>query len=645
LHRLKELGYNINYNQLNNFINQNFQAINSEKLIDALGYYYLNLNPNKNNNDQDIIKTIHSILSHPETISATSIRKYNLPSPKVRLLGIKTADASDSPFCSTAFKSTLGFFNDIGEIPIFNVIASGANAIVTASCDGSDNFSQEFAKINARLDEINNKLDGIDSNLRKFNEEWRQAKVKDYNAKLDTTINNISTTLDSYYYSLNNGKASKNVLEVFIKNAGGIENAKKNPLFNTNVELLANSSANIVNLYKNMLVSSNDVRNYLDAICSNSSSMPNEVIATRLWCSYRILEINSKLQFVSNSVENFFTDFNKVLPSYPKMAILTQATIDQNNRQIKDNFDPKAINYITNLLYGFNQTLLNNIKKIPDCKLKDKVNIDKWYDVGAASGQSPYITISCYGNSGAKDLITSKYYYQKQDKSIDTEVINVLGVLIPKNALSIGRETFQLLQCDNAKTIKKDPSTISGFYEVPKNVVINDTLDFTKTSLYPTLGKNITTRNSTNYDYWNFVTDKINPNSLNLKVMYPMAYYWAVAKAANGASNPIRTIMRTTYEQNGIAYGYIWANNIKLYRYINSTDEFFYSMSMECITNDCRIDNSNQTQLSIFLGSPIGNGDVQISFVGTQLHIINSKMPGSYYYINNKLYINNKQAF
>jgi hypothetical protein len=664
INKMRTLGLVVNYNNVIKFINQNFNDVSSDRIIDALGFYYLHHLQDKMSDDKFIRELYvninsnnsleHQKLSLPILNSkSNNLRTYSQANYRTNGVGNFNSVASASPFCSNGFSNSMDLFDaSFTLIPFMSIITNGAKTIAGFSCDDSGNgFSAEFSQINAKLDEINNKLDVISADIAKFNQEWRQDKINAYNSNLERSINQISTVLDSYYYSLApQTKIGKTVLADFIKQKGGLANAEADPKFKTNTDELVKNSVDLVNLYKNLTVDSQNISDYLDKICSNPDTMPTEVIATRLWCNYRIIEIYSKLKFTTTAVENFYTDFNQIYPAKPGMAILTTADINKVQQQIEV-FTPKKYPYTKNILEGLNVNLVNNIKQISSCTVDNMPNIERWQ--GKGSSKSPYIVVKCYSNkegNSFKDLITSKYYYiNSKTNSTEANVINVLGVLVPKqffqNASDKGtfNETNWLDQSSFQSRAKNDSSIISGNYYAPISTAVNNNNGLnTASSFVPTSAGSINfSRDNKNYQASEFVPQISDiANSLNFRVSYPLAYYWGNSSANSGFSHHSFIFMRTLHE----GYGYVWLNRAKLYREWQPIgDMFYYQTVMQCMTYDCRASNDPLRQLIM---EHDATKPVKIGFKGTANDMTNSdsQRVGTYY-TNNKLYINDKQAF
>jgi hypothetical protein len=665
INKMRSLNLTVNYDNIINFIDKNFDDVSFDKVIDALGFYYLHYLQDSINEDKFInelylkINSTDSIEHQKLTLPVLKTKQNNLNTFSqnnnfiVRMNNPYTPKIS-SIFCFSKFQATMDLINAVNfsNVPALGIITGLFKAVADISChNAAVNFSTELNKINAKLDETNGKLDIISSDIGKFNQEWRQGKVNTYNSHVEKSINQIATLLDSYYFSLSSHKLNKNILEDFVIAKGGIEKAKQDPIFSANINRLVNNSVNLINLYKNMPVDSQNIRDYLNEICNNPDTIPTEVIATRLWCDSHLLEVYTKLKVTATTVENFYTDFNQVFKSYPGMAILTKADINRVEQQI-EKFSPDNYPYIVNILDGLDPNLVNNIKSIPACTVNNMPNIEKWQ--AKATSKSPYIVVKCYGNKEDnifKDLIASKYYYlNTKTNTTDSNVINVLGVLAPKqffqntdDAITFN-QTNWLNQSNCEFKVGRDDSIISGNYYVPITTVVNNVNKFnvTSSSIFPSANSNYFIRDGKTYYVFEFVPQPSDiVNSIKLRVSYPRAYYWLRSPSNYcGFSSHSFILMRTIYE----GYGYVWLNRVRLYRNweING-DTFYYQTFLQCMTYDCKTSADQLKQLVMEYDS---TKPVKISFRGVANEMTSNinQFMGTYY-TNNKLYINDKQAF
>jgi hypothetical protein len=323
----------------------------------------------------------------------------------------------------------------------------------------------------------------------------------------------------------------------------------------------------------------------------------------------------------ADAVEGSFADYKKTFgaEASAKFATLDAPTIKNTNAQI-DKFIPKNAFY--DPLAGLDKNLVANIKAIPACNIKDEnqkdiTQITAWYGPNSSVGANPYITTTCFGNTGKgrghttdfTDQITANYYYQEPNaKTIDAEVVNVLGVLVPKrffkdhNSDNFAHTNWVNQSNPSNNASGGDDITVSGKYFVNLTTAINNqnsgypsTISPANNSIFVDAKVVKVSRNNTQYDR-NLSMPQL-PSSiagaLELKTSFQQADWWGNVSSDGEFSNNFYTYMRTLDEKN---VGYVWAIKNDMNRYYvtrYASNYFSFRMQLLCMTNDCKSDTGS----------------------------------------------------
>ncbi len=650
----------------------------------ALGDYYLDFLGNSTNDSAVIKELVKQVSSNkPLLINPQSTRVVNQDKPMVKGTNFaqkgvqsgKSAQAEEetgaNPLCSAGFKSSMDFvtsaLNSLVPIPGLALFTKGAGTVADIACpSGSTDYSASFTEINAKLDALAKDLALAYAEIKEFRDEWRNAEIGTYiTNNLTNNTNAIDTIIRSYYIDLlkTPGKDGKvhDSLESLAASYGGVEQAMKNKAFKEKVDKFVENSATIVTDYKNMVNNSDKAKSFLDLRCGNYSTMPKEIIATRLECNYSVLEIYTKLRVTADVVESSFADYKKTFGAEASggFATLDDATITSTNAAI-DKFIPKTALY--DPLAGLDKNLIANIKATSACNIRDKemskdiTQITAWYGPNSPAGTSPYITTTCFGNiedgrvgdkitSDFKDQITSNYHYiNPNTKTVDAEVINVLGVLVPKrfftdhNSDAFAHTDWerQSVEVENPK----DGDTISRKYFVNQTTAINNnssgyptTVVLRANSIFPNTNGIHIKRDGKDYERKLFTP--LFPSSvagaLELQTMFYLADYWGNSSSTTGYSNNLYTYMRTLDENN---VGRVWVIKNDMNRdYVPQYAKFYFSFRMQllCMTNDCKSDTG-----SLIYDKGLSAADTKISFT-------NGKNGSQF--LDSKLEVNGKTGF
>lgn len=663
----------------------------------ALGDYYLDFLGSSTNDSAVIKELVKQVGSNkPLLINPQSTRVVNQDKPMVKgtnfakkgVQSVKGAQAEEgtgaNPLCSAGFKSSMDFASSLlqflayAPIPGIDLFFKGAGAVADSACpSGGADYSANFTEINAKLDALANNLAATYAEIKEFRDEWRNAEIGTYiEGNLKGNTNAIETNIDSYYIGLlkipgKDGKVHPS-LESLVASYGGVDQAMKNKIFKEKIDAFVSNSAAIATAYKNMTNGSKPAKDFLDLRCKNYATMPKEIIATRLECNYRVLDIYTKLRVSADMVESSFADYKKTFGAEASgaFATLNTATIQSTNAAI-DKFIPK--NALYDPLAGLDKNLVANIKAIPACNTKDEkqkdiTQITAWYGPNSPAGANPYITTTCFGNMEDtkvgtkvvdvfKDQITANYYYQEPNtKTVDAEVVNVLGVLVPKrffkgNNSDSFAHTSWMNQSNPQVYASGDASSISGKYFVNLTTAINDqnsgypsTTSPANNTILPSARAINVSRNNKEYTRNLYVPQF--PSSvagaLDLKTSFQLADYWGSSSSNSGFSNNFYTYMRTLDENN---IGYVWAIKNDMYReWQPSNDMFYFRASLLCMTNDCKV-NSAASSLVFNKGVSL-DADTTITFTGDEhLNTNSDSQVVNRWYDNTKLYVNGKTGF
>jgi hypothetical protein len=652
----------------------------------ALGDYYLDFlgsNTDDTSTIKELAKQINSnepLLINPKSTRVTSqgkpvVLKSNKSNAAPK--GVQSAENAQetSPFCSKEFKSSMDLLSFV-PIPGMDLLIKGATTTADFACGPQDDYTGNFAEINAKLGEIAQSLAKMNNLFVDFMDETRAKDVGLYiDGNLKTNTNQIDTDL-GYYFGLlkvkgGDGKVHSS-LEALAASYGGVDQALlKSNDFKDKTTLLANKSSEIITNYKNMVSGSEAALGFLNSRCKTSSMMPKDVIATRLECNYRILDIYTKLSVSAEAVQRVFADYQKTFGAKKPASMLDlDASVIKNINQQIDLFKPEKAFF--DPLGGLDTALVNNIKAIPACNVKnedkkDITQITAWYDGtgvlqdGKGKKVKPYITTRCFGNSEGgvlKDQITANYNYQDPNdaKIVDTEVVNVLGVLVPKRFFKDHNSdnfahTSWIKQSNPQVYASGDSSSISGKYFVNLKTAINNqnsgytnTVSPANNSMFADTKLVKVSRNNTQYDR-NLSMPQF-PSSiagaLELKTSFQLADYWGSSSSTSGYSNNFYTYMRTLDENN---IGYVWAIKNDMYReWQPSNDMFYFRTSLLCMTNDCKV-NSTASSL-VFDKGVSSDADTTIAFTGDEhLNTNSDNQVVDKWYDNTKLYLNGKTGF
>ncbi len=657
----------------------------------ALGDYYLDFLGSSTNDSAVIKELVKQVGSNkPLLINPQSTRVVNQDKPMVKgtnfaqkgVQSVKSVQSDNkiiNPLCHAGFQSSMTFAGSAltlttAAIPGVAVLYQGLVAVLDSTCpSGGTDYSASFTEMNAKLDALANDLAAAYAEIKDFRDEWRNAEIGTYERNLKSNTNVIETYIDSYYLGLLKipGKDGKvhDSLESLVASYGGVDQAMKNKFFKEKIDKFVSGSPTIAIAYKDMTNGSKSAKDFLDLRCKNYTTMPKEIIATRLECNYRVLDIYSKLRVYADMVELSFADYKKTFGAKASgtFATLDATTIKSTNDAI-NKFIPKDALY--DPLAGLDKNLVANIKAIPTCNTKDEkqkdiTQITAWYGPNSAVGANPYITTTCFGNmedgrnennniiNVFKDQITANYYYiNPNTKTVDAEVVNVLGVLVPKrffkdrNSDGFAQQVLWRNQSDRGyETTDGDDMTISGKYFVNQTTAINDqnsgypsTVSLANNTILPQARVINVPRNNKNYTRNLYVPQF--PSSvagaLELKTSFQLADYWGSAPERKGYSNSFYTYMRTLDENN---IGYVWAVKTQMHRDLPSGptgDKFFFRQSLLCMTNDCKVDNN----YNLAFNKGMLKTDTTIDFSG----VYTDRLGGGWYE-NSKLEVNGKTGF
>lgn len=648
----------------------------------ALGDYYLDFLGSSTNDSAVIKELVKQVSSNkPLLINPQSTRVVNQDKPMVKgtnfaRKGVQSESTAANPLCSAGFKSSMDFVSSALDylayvpIPGLAILTKGANVIVDTACPskGTD-YTASFTEINAKLDALADNLALAYAEIKEFRDEWRNTEIGNYIANnLTNNTNTISTVIQSYYIDLLKvpGKDGKihNSLESLVASYGGLDKAMKNKTFKDKVDVFVDNSASVVTAYKNMVNNSDQAKNFLNQRCGNYSAMPKEIIATRLECNYKVLEIYTKLRVTADAVEGSFADYKKTFgaEASAKFATLDAPTIKNTNAQI-DKFIPKNAFY--DPLAGLDKNLVANIKAIPACNIKDEnqkdiTQITAWYGPNSSVGANPYITTTCFGNTGKgsghttdfTDQITASYYYQEPNaKTVDAEVVNILGVLVPKrffkdhNSDNFAHTNWVNQSNPSNNASGGDDITVSGKYFVNLTTAINNQNSGYPSTISPANNSmladtKIIKISRNNKERIRNLSMPQFPSSvagaLELKTSFPLADYWGNSSDTTGYSHNFYTYMRTLDENN---IGYVWAVKNDMHRDRGDNighDDFSFRQSLLCMTNDCKV---NSDTSSLVFNKGMLPTDTTINFKGVERKMLYGWEEDS------KLYVNGKTGF
>lgn len=656
----------------------------------ALGDYYLDFLGSSTNDSAVIKELVKQVGSNkPLLINPQSTRVVNQDKPMVkgtnfaqkRVQSVKGAQAEEegaNPLCSEGFKSSMDFasstlgFLAYAPIPGVDLFFKGASAVLSSTCpspSSSENYAASFTEMNAKLDALANDLAAAYAEIKEFRDEWRSTEIVTY---IDNTLkpntNAIDTITQSYYIDLLKipGKDGKvhDSLESLAASYGGVDQAMKNTTFKDKVDEFVKGSNTVVTDYKNMVSGSDNAKRFLDLRCKNYTTMPKEIIATRLECNYRALEIYTKLRVTADIVESSFADYKKTFgaKASDKLATLDATTIKSTNDAI-NKFIPKDALY--DPLAGLDKNLITNIKAIPACNTKgenqkDITQITAWYGPYSPAGANPYITTTCFGNveeekvgdkpaGSFKDQITANYYYiNPNTKAVDAEVVNVLGVLVPKRFFkedNFARTNWVNQSHPSNNASGGDDITISGKYFVNQTTAVNDQNPGYPSTISPANNTILASARAikvprNNKEYIRNLYVPQFPSSvagaLELKTSFQLADYWSNSPATTGYSYFFYTYMRTLDENN---IGYVWAIKNDLHRDrgdVIGRDDFSFRQSLLCMTNDCKV---NSDASSLVYNKGMLPTDTTINFKGVERKMLYGWEEDS------KLYVNGKTGF
>lgn len=571
-------------------------------------------------NGQDLnkalIATTNELLSGKKLVltsrSVTQLKTVALASVAPSSMMLKDGNVAETVFCGAGFKSAMGIFGSISgfSMPWVGVISSVINGVTGSACPsgGGTDYSAQFDKITAQLNEISNQISALNTTVKGMRQDTLWNQIATNSQEYEKRDNDINGWVNNYFDVLKikgkDGRIHAN-LKSLVDSYGGTKQALTNsPIKAALTNLLSNSQTTLKNPV--LFLSSNNVGGInsqlttnIQKMCGSSKDITGDALTLRAWCNLINIQVYSTNKILATALATIVPDVQATYsetngdPVYAQLPTTTD--ISSYNASIDSYYDPQkfSIEYIKN-----SELPKQMISDIAESAGKFKCMINEWYP------NESYLLTTCNSNGVA---VKSKYYYKQKDGTVDSEVMNVMGVFVPKRFFHGGEGgsygnndafpwlewSFPALDSVNATNACGSSSCwddlwFEYYLNVPKNVV---------TSYY---GTDLSTINTDTIASMNYSIDykrndkpytrsvlaktdaKSDSNKDMLLTKFYAADYWGFR------DNDIFSFMRYT---DNLGYSHVWTMRNK---FKNNTGGSNYVViiaetSMQCMTNDCSL--------------------------------------------------------
>lgn len=629
LSKIRTINSKITYNRVDNdIVTTSLNATPYQELAD----YYLDLMGNAKDNTQQEIKVIHALIAQfakNKSIPANSdsqrltknqpvmVKNSQLVTKKIALKSspsVRSAppgENQDSPLCAESLKTAM---DGLSMIPMIgDVIKVAATTARDASCpsgdaDIKDYMANQFSRVNVKLGEIKTQLTGLENQLKGFEQKYNIDKLSDQQTKVYAYDNEFTIWLDQYQSALLTYRGADgkqyNTLTELINSFGSIDKAiKQNPGLKGSLDLLydndseATAIANLGDPKLNLFTTKG-----ITQLCGNANNIAGDVFAVRDTCNATSLDMYSLNLILEKQVSYVYNDINKVYAMDARQdkkaltTIFAKRFTDWANN-VEQMVPSKAfVSYVKSDEPVY--SLINNLQT-------KGFAVTGWY----AEADKRYLNVNY--TLGA-NMIKSKYAYQQPTRDsgqvsyasnaeIDSNFINVMGVPVPERFFTAKDSNGVVKDRNNyganeafpwadttliagTKRLEWYDYAIADFKNSSGNLVIHSG-GFSPSNLDGTLANpNNGTTSQENYEgaYERQIFATTAPD------LYRVKYYVAREHYVIGNGNYFTYMRYTATDGNS----YIWAMRTWIEVYSDAAQVRPIYAAPQCMTNDCRVDNT-----------------------------------------------------